>query len=114
MKVYGWQDHRPGVGQVRARVYAAGMQLRHKSTHELCSASSFNVHSLDEIIVCYDDDMTSDSLHNYDALLKTGPRAGQWVALADAFKQHDVITDNYNTSFAEPRTNEDRERGYSL
>jgi hypothetical protein len=89
------------------------MQLRHKTTQTSCSSSTFNTHSLDEIIVYYDDDCDSDSLHNFDALLVTGPRAGQWVALADALKQHDVITDNYNKHFAEPQTDADRERGYS-
>lgn len=90
------------------------MNLRHKSTQTLCQSSTFNTHSLDEIFVHYDDDLDSDSLHNYDVLLETGPRAGQWVSLADAFKAHDVITDNYNTRFAEPLTDDDRERGFSL
>lgn len=90
------------------------MQLRHKSTHERCYSSSFNVCSLDEIIVSYDNDVTSDSLHFYEALLETGPRAGQWVSLADALKAHDVITDNYNKHFAEPQTDADRERGFTL
>lgn len=37
----------------------------------------------------------------------------EWIPLSIAFKNHDVITDNYNTKFFEPKTLEDRNRGYT-
>jgi hypothetical protein len=90
------------------------MQLRHRVNKLQCSSSSFNTHALSEIVVLFDEgDADSDYISNYDVLLTTGPRAGQWVSLSDAFKQHDVIPNNHNTCFAEPQSDEDRERGYS-
>lgn len=86
------------------------MQLRHKVTQSLCSSSIFGVHYT-QISVRYADDTLSDNLNNYDTLLMTGPRAGQWVSLADAFEQHDVITDIDRRRFAEPLTAGDRARG---
>lgn len=68
------------------------MQLRHRTTQELCWSSTFNTHSLAEILVNYEDDATSESLHDFDVLLETGPRAGQWVSLADAFKAVREVT----------------------
>lgn len=38
----------------------------------------------------------------------------QWKDLNQAMKDRDVITDNYNTYFFEPRTPEDRIRGFTL
>ena len=90
------------------------MQLRHLTTRATCSSSSFNTHSLNEIVVYFDEgDADSDYITNYEVLLTTGPRAGQWVLLSDAFKQRDVIPNNHNTCFAEPRSDADRELGYS-
>lgn len=39
-------------------------------------------------------------------------KLGVWKSLSQAFKDRDVITDNYNTTFSEPKTEEDRARGY--
>jgi len=38
----------------------------------------------------------------------------QWKDLNQAMKDRDVITDNYNKYFFEPRTSEDRIRGFTL
>lgn len=38
----------------------------------------------------------------------------EWKDLNRAFKDRDVITDNYNKYFFEPRTPEDRIRGFTL
>lgn len=90
------------------------MELRHKASQERCRASAFNTASLGEILVYFDDHMISDYVKNYEVLLATGPRAGQWVDLADAFKRHDVIPNNHNTRFHEPCSAYERKRGYSL
>lgn len=90
------------------------MKLRHTTTHKSCFSSTFNTHALGEIIVGFDEgDMDSDYISNYDVLLEIGPRAGQWVSLRDAFRQHDVIPNNHNTCFAEPASDEARARGWS-
>jgi hypothetical protein len=36
----------------------------------------------------------------------------EWKCLSQAFRAHDVITDNYNTIFFEPTNEEERKRGY--
>jgi len=38
----------------------------------------------------------------------------EWKCLSKAFQDKNVITDNYNTSFFEPSTEDDRLRGYIL
>ena len=42
------------------------------------------------------------------------PALGAWKDMAQAFRDKDLITDDYNTYFLEPPTPEDRERGYLL
>ncbi len=37
-----------------------------------------------------------------------------WKDMSAAFLDHDIITDNYNTQFFEPKNAEDRKRGYTL
>lgn len=39
---------------------------------------------------------------------------GEWKPMDDAFRDRNVIIDNHNTTFFEPKTNEDRERGFAL
>jgi hypothetical protein len=34
--------------------------------------------------------------------------------MREAFNQHLIITDNYNTRFCEPKNEEDKKRGYYL
>lgn len=93
------------------------MRVRDKKTGILGFSSRFNVHSINEIAVGYDDEdgntrgMDSDYIHNYDVYLES---KGAWKDLAQAFRDHDVITDNYNTKFFEPTTEEDRVKGYKL
>lgn len=86
------------------------VELRHKASGRPCSASKFNTASLSEIMVCWDDEMDTDFQSNYDVKLPSG----EWKDLRQAFKDHDVITDNYNTRFFHPANAEDRERGFTL
>lgn len=91
------------------------MQLRSKKTGASAYASEFNPYGMSEIIVYFHEgDCDTDYIRNYECLLETGPRAGQWVCLAQAMRDHDVITDNYVAGFFEPETEEDRARGYTL
>ena len=36
----------------------------------------------------------------------------EWKDMSEAFRDHDLIVDNYNTYFFEPRSEEDRKRGF--
>lgn len=80
------------------------MKLRYKNTSEIIHASCFNVHALAEI------DVGNDSVYIRDLDVFIG---GNWKDLNQAFRDRDVVPDNYNEYFAEPKTNEDRARGYN-
>lgn len=87
------------------------MTLKHKKTGRSASSNKFNLHSFNEIIVYFEDDCSSDYMKEYDAFIE---RTGEWKDLRQAFKDKDIITDNYYTKFFEPRTDEDKNRGYTL
>lgn len=84
------------------------MNVRHKVTKTLGYSSDFNIHSLNEIVVGFED-MTSDYLTNYDVLIDD-----VWMDFQTALKEHKLIVDNYNTRFFVPTTEEDRIHGYAL
>lgn len=86
------------------------MKLRHKSTGQVAHASRFNVHGLSEIIVYFEDGgADSDYIHKYDVFLT---KTGTWKHMPRAFRDHDLIVDDYNEKFFEPENDEERERGY--
>lgn len=95
------------------------MRVRHKVHGYTGIASQFNIHGLGEMIVYFDDDpvtgesngMDSVFCRDYEVFLET---TGKWKAMDQAFKDRDLINDNYNTRFFEPKTQEDRERGFTL
>lgn len=63
-----------------------------------------------EVIVYYDnDDCDSEFISNLEALINNN-----WLTLKEAFENKDLITDNYNTEFFEPKDEEERERGYRI
>lgn len=87
------------------------MKVRHKERGTLASSGDFNLHAASEIIVYYDGgDADSDYIKNFDVELPDGT----WKDLAQAFRDSDVITDNFNTRFFVPRNEDDRNRGYAL
>jgi hypothetical protein len=74
-------------------------------------SSGFNTHAMAEIFVGFDDgDYTTDFMHNYEVLLSNGA----WKNLSDAFKDKDVIPDNYNCYFREPANLFEKNQGYYL
>jgi len=87
------------------------MKLRLKDNHVECFSNRFNIQSIGEIVVCFDDGMDSDYIKNYEAWLE---KSNQWKCLSQAFKDRDVIIDNYNTYFFEPDNEEEKQRGYRL
>lgn len=87
------------------------MKIRSKAKpDEVGQAGDFNVASLNEIFVYFEDWMDTDFITNYDVFLET---TQQWKDLAQAFKEHDVIVDNYNTCFFEPKNEHDKAQGYA-
>ena len=38
----------------------------------------------------------------------------KWMDMGDAFKSHNLITDNYNNYFFEPKNEDDKVRGFTL
>jgi hypothetical protein len=88
------------------------MKVRHKQRGNIADAFEFNTSAVapEEIIVQFDDGSAdSDYLRDYDVLI-----GGAWKDMRQAFKDHDLIRDNHNTRFFEPRTEENRARGYAL
>lgn len=86
------------------------MKVRQKANPAITGeASRFNTHGLGEIIVGFDGgDMDSCYITDYEVLL---PEKG-WVDMQEAFRTHDLITDNYAERFTTPQTREERERGW--
>lgn len=83
-------------------------RLRYKQHPEIERESSkFNTHALSEIDVGDDSAFIKDLDVYVEAL-------GEWKDLNQAFADRDLIPDNYNVHFYEPKTDEDRERGYFL
>lgn len=85
------------------------MKLRLKDTQEICSSDKFNIHAISEIIVYFDNDMGTDFIKNYDVWLETKE---EWKDLSQSFKDKDVIPDNYNSYFREPKNEIEREQGW--
>lgn len=88
------------------------MRVRHKITRYVGYSGDFNIHAMSEVIVQWDDD-GADSMYisDLEVYLKA---TEEWKDMSQAFKDGDLITDNYNTIFFEPKTEEDRQRGYTL
>lgn len=83
--------------------------IRQKKDHgELGFSSEFNVHSFSEIIVYFDEWTDTDFISNYEVCLPDG----SWKCLSQAFKDKDVIPDNYNVYFKCTESEEERARGW--
>lgn len=75
-------------------------------------ASSFNMGGLGEVIVYYPEgDASSEEIRELEVYLEQSQR---WVPMRQAFRDHDLVSDNRDTCFFEPPTPADRERGYTL
>jgi hypothetical protein len=91
------------------------MKIFLKTSGEECWSSQFNIHSLGEIIVQGGRNeaefwIDSDYASSYDVLLSDGAR----MDLREAFKLRRLITDCYNRDFFEPKTEEDKQRGFTV
>lgn len=83
------------------------MKVRYKNNGQLAWSSQFNILTLNEVLTG-DDSVFISSL---DVFIEAKQ---EWKDLRQAFKDRDVITDNYNSRFFEPQNEEDRKRGYTL
>lgn len=81
------------------------MKVRYKLTGTEADASQFNVHAMAEVLTGDDSAYVSD----LDVWVN-----GEWKDMGQAFKDRDIIPDNYNQWFATPYSDEERERGYIL
>ncbi len=72
----------------------------------------FNIHAFGEVVGCGDDfGCNLFFIKDLDVFLESN---NQWKDMRSAFKDCDLITDNYNTCFFEPVCEEDKKRGYTL
>ena len=80
------------------------MKLRHRKTHISAASNRFNVQALAEI------DVGNDSMFISDLEVFVN---GDWKDMNEAFRDRDIIPNNYNSTFDVPETEEDKKRGYS-
>lgn len=82
------------------------MKARHKtSPAEEFDCSRFNAYGLGEVLTGDDSVFASD--------LEVFVEAKQaWKCLAQALRDRDIISNNHDTCFSEPRTEEERVRGW--
>jgi hypothetical protein len=80
------------------------MRVRYKKDGTEREASSFNVHSMSEVLTGDD----SAPMSELDVLIR-----GEWKDMRQAFRDKDLIPDNFNERFGEPRSELDRARGWS-
>lgn len=78
---------------------------------DIGESSNFNVQSLNEIMVYFDDWMDTDYPKNYEVYIEA---INEWISFSKAWKEKHIINDNYNKRFFEPDNDEDRERGFTL
>ena len=88
------------------------MKLRYKKDGSEAASSQFNIHALDEIIAFFANDMDTMFIKDFDVWLEKTTPPG-WKDMSEAFRDHDLITDDYNTRFFEPTNDDDRKRGFA-
>lgn len=87
------------------------MKVRNKEHTWTGWSSKFNTHALAEIIVGFDGDGGMDSMFISEVEIFLESKQ-IWKDMNQAFKDNDLIIDNYNTCFREPKNQEEIDRGY--
>jgi hypothetical protein len=86
------------------------MRVRNKTKGYLGHSTDFNIHAMSEIIIYFDEgDCSSEFIKDYYVYIES---IGEWMDMHEAFDKKYIITDNYNTCFAEPSNETEKERGY--
>lgn len=88
------------------------MKVRNKETKLVSFSRRFNIHGIGEMVI-QNKEFGADSVYikDYEVFLE---KTQIWKDMRQAFKDKDIIIDNYNTIFLEPRNEEDKIRGYTL
>lgn len=81
------------------------MRVRYKKTGVEAESSRFNTSTSGEVLTGDD----SAFIRELDVWIN-----GAWKDMGHAFRDKDIIPDNYNERFGEPWDIEDKNRGYSL
>lgn len=81
------------------------MKVRYKDSGIEAWSSSFNVHAMSEVLTGDD----SPFIKDLDVQLPSG----EWKDMIRAFKDKDILPDNYNIGFAPPLNEACKERGYN-
>jgi hypothetical protein len=87
------------------------MKVRNKEHTWTGFSSNFNTHGLGEVIVGFDGDGGMDSMYISDLEVYLDSK-NTWKDMKQAFKDDDLIIDNYNTCFREPHNQAEIDRGY--
>jgi hypothetical protein len=83
-------------------------KVRLKSNPALTGeVSEFNTHGLGEIVGGIGEDYDSWYIRDLEVLIN-----GEWKDMMQAFKDKDLIPNNFNTRFIEADNQVDKERGY--
>lgn len=86
------------------------MKVRKIGTEAECTAINFNMVGIGEMIVYFPEgDASSEFIRDYEVWLEASQ---EWKNMNQAFRDHDLITDNYNVRFFEPITLKEREQGF--
>lgn len=80
------------------------MRVRYKSTGSEASSSRFNIHSLTEVLT--EDD--SPDIGDLDVFVNDA-----WKDMRQAFRDKDIVPDNYNERFGLPVDEAAKIRGYN-
>ena len=76
---------------------------------EIFFSNTLNICSCFEVMICNERTVQSEFINKLEVKIKN-----KWVLMKNAFKNHDLITDNDNCYFFEPINEIDKKRGYCL
>jgi len=83
----------------------------HDNHYAVGACAKFNINALSEVFAVIDGEYLDMFINELDVFVTAKK---EWIHLPDAFKNKDVITDNFNTNFFEPKNEEDKNRGYTI
>ena len=86
------------------------MKIKYKKSGKVGSSHEFSSHAAGppEILVYFEEWIDTDFMHNYLVYIEAKQ---EWMEFSQAFGNKDLIIDNFNTIFFEPKNEEDKKRG---
>lgn len=87
------------------------MKVRYKSRIDFTWYSiGFNTHAIGEVLIANSEHgADSEFIGRLEVYL---PEQDVWKNMSEAFHDHDIIPDTHNEYFREPRTEDERTRGW--